>query len=69
MRVKEDKIQEAKDELLNRFLDTIKELAKDDKFWIIKRAADFDNSLLGRPVGFADDDVTVGYKFPNADMK
>ena len=62
LRVKEDQVQDAKDQLLAQLFDLIKEIAKDDKFWIIKHASDFDNSLLGRPDGFADDDVTVGYK-------
>lgn len=62
VRVKESQLQEAKDQLLVGLFDLIKEIAKDEKFWIIKRASDFDNSLLGRPDGFADDDVTVGYK-------
>ena len=62
VKVKEDQIQEAKDALLAQLFDMLKELAKDDKFWIVKRASDFDNSILGRPAGFADDDVTVGYK-------
>ena len=62
MKVKEDQIQEAKDKMLVQLFDMIKELAKDDKFWIVKRASDYDGSPLGRPAGFADDDVTVGYK-------
>lgn len=62
MKVKEDQIQEAKEALLARLFDMLKEIAKDDKFWFVKRASDFDNSILGRPAGFADDDVTVGYK-------
>ena len=62
VKVKESQIQEAKDELLLQLFDMLKELSKDDKFWIVKRASDFDNSILGRPAGFADDDVTVGYK-------
>jgi len=62
LKVKESQIQEAKDALLVQLFDMLKEIAKDDKFWIVKRASDFDNSILGRPAGFADDDVTVGYK-------
>ena len=62
VKVKEDQIQEAKEALLVQLFDMLKEIAKDDKFWIVKRASDFDNSILGRPAGFADDDVTVGYK-------
>ena len=62
VKVKENQIQEAKDNLLEQLFDMLKELAKDDKFWIVKRASDFDNSILCRPAGFADDDVTVGYK-------
>ena len=62
VKVKEDQIQEAKDALLVQLFDMLKEISKDDKFWIIKRASDFDGSILGRPAGFADNDVTVGYK-------
>jgi hypothetical protein len=62
LKVKESQIQEAKDTLLVQLFDMLKEIAKDDKFWIVKRASDFDGSMLGRPAGFADDDVTVGYK-------
>lgn len=61
LKVKEDQIQEAKDTLLVQLFDMLKEIAKDDKFWFVKRASDFDGSIL-RPAGFADDDVTVGYK-------
>ena len=38
--VDEDQIQEAKDELLVRLFDTIKKVAKDDKFWIVKKNED-----------------------------
>ena len=34
--VEEERIEEAKAELLDRMLDAIRELAKNDKFWIVK---------------------------------
>lgn len=60
-KVKEAEIPETKEVLLEQLFDTIREIAKDDKFWIVKRASDFKNCAL-RPAGFSDDDVTVGYK-------
>ena len=62
LKVKEEQIPETKEVLLEQLFDMLREIAKDDKFWIVKRASDFDNSILGRPAGFSDDDVTVGYK-------
>ena len=38
--VDEDKIQEAKEEHLKNIFDTIKEVAKDDRFWIVKKCGD-----------------------------
>ena len=38
--VDEDQIQEAKEDLLKGIFDTIKEVAKDDRFWIVKKLND-----------------------------
>ena len=38
--VDEDQIQEAKEELLKGIFDTIKKVAKDDRFWIVKKLND-----------------------------
>ena len=38
--VNEDQIQEAKEELLKQIFDVIKEVANDDRFWIVKKCED-----------------------------
>jgi SepF-like predicted cell division protein (DUF552 family) len=38
--VDEDQIQEAKEEHLKKIFNTIKEVAKDDRFWIVKKGKD-----------------------------
>ena len=40
LKVEESKIAEAKEELLGLLFATIREIAKDDKFWIVKKTED-----------------------------
>lgn len=40
LKVKEAEIPETKEVLLDQMLDTIREIAKDDKFWIVKKTED-----------------------------
>lgn len=52
-KVSEENIQEAKDELLEALVNNIRELAQDDKFWIVK------------PVGGGQDTVAWKIAFPH----
>ena len=57
LKVEESEIAEAKEELLGLLFATIREIAKDDKFWIVKKTDD--------------GQYTVGWKidFPQMDGK
>lgn len=67
--VDEGHIQEAKDILLERMIESIRELAKRDDFWIVKRPSDFENSetesfgLFQIPPEAKEGKCTVGLKF------
>ena len=59
----EDQIEETKEVLLEQMFETIREIAKKDEFWIIKKA-DANNPLttMGCPIADMDKAYTVGWK-------
>ena len=62
VKVKANETDQVKESLLKQMFQLIREVSKNERFWIVKTAEDFDGSCLGRPEGFQDDDVTVGWK-------
>ncbi len=46
----EEHMEDAKEELLEGLFNAIRELAKNDKFWIVKREADWRNDAQNDPV-------------------
>lgn len=68
----EEHIQAAKDILLEILIDKIRELAKEDDFWIIKTAEDHQNAPLSKILGVpkeAEGKATVAWKIQIPQMQ
>lgn len=68
----EEHIQDAKDILLEILIDTIRALAKEDDFWIIKTAEDHRNAPLSKILGVpkeAEGKGTVAWKIQIPQMQ
>ena len=60
---KDGDIEEAKANLLEQMIDTIREVAQKDEFWIVKKADASDPiSMMGCPIDGVDTAYTVGWK-------
>lgn len=59
---KEDLIPKAKEALLEQIVDTIRELAKQDNFWIVKRKEDFKDYPIGIYSAYEDGEASVAWK-------
>ena len=58
----EDLIPKAKEVLLEQMIDTIRELAKQDNFWIVKRKEDFKDYPIGIYSAYEDGEASVAWK-------
>ena len=72
LKVKADDVEEAKKALLEEMILSIRDISKDERFWIVKSAEDFGTGpYVTHPQDFKDDEITVAWKvhFPQMDQE